>query len=157
VKALLSLTLIVAQLLSWSATPIYLCWGCELSVCVHASLACHCCQQVEIPAGESDLVCCPHHSQLEDAESRAWRVERLAAAPACDCIHLLLSLPSQPVVAKSAVAPDDSRPDFGAVVPYVLSSAWLTASARRGHSLLAGLYPHLAQSSIGLSTLMLRC
>jgi len=135
----------------------YLCLGCESSVCFHASLVCHCCQEVEIPAVEADLVCCPRHSQHEDEETRAWRVERLATAPACDCVHLLISLPSQPVVAKPVVALDDSRPDFGLVVPHVLSCAWLTALARDGNSLLTGLSPHLAQSSIGLSTLMLRC
>jgi hypothetical protein len=104
------------------------------------------------------MVCCPCHSHQEDAESRAWRMARLdAARQGCDCTHVLISLPGQLSIVRSVVALDDQRPEPGPVVPYVLSSRWLTALSRDRQALLPGLSPHLGLSSIGLDSVVLRC
>ena len=110
-KSLLSLTLILTQLLSWSASPLYLCLDDDGSVCVDFGPdGCQCCQQ---PAADGHA-CVAEHGTCKDHDhnnSERQRVDSenaLAAGP-CDCTHIQILQTQTVTVVSSSVSRDVQR------------------------------------------------
>jgi len=105
-KSLLSLALIVTQLLSWSASPLYLCLGSDGSVCVdHGPDGCECCKH-----SHSDDECvgsraCKDHDHNNPGE-RGGHQEDLAAGDPCDCTHIQILQTQSPTLIPSSNSPD---------------------------------------------------
>jgi hypothetical protein len=101
---LLSLVLVVTQLLSWSATPMYLCLCGSGSLCIDAGPDdCDCCEVNEVATAihspgqlhhDHDALACGD-SHTAAGESATW-----LAAP-CDCRHVELAGPGTLALARS--------------------------------------------------------
>jgi hypothetical protein len=75
-RVLLIIALLTAQLVSWSASPLFLCFDSDGEVC--------------IDLGPGSCSCCRHEHEPADDQGRPER--RIGGSP-CDCTHLQITVP----------------------------------------------------------------
>lgn len=110
VKSLLSLVLLSAQLLSWNASPRYLCLDPDGSICLDFGPAsCGCCRP---EAAKSDC-CAAEHGQHDDH----------GHADSCPCTHVQISEAQTATLNRATAAPDAHRLVTSLAVAADLSSA----------------------------------
>lgn len=110
-KALLSLTLILTQLLSWSASPLYLCLGDDGSICVDFGPEdCTCCKQPTVAGSErvAEHGTCKDHVH-HNSEKQGLNSENSVAGAPCDCTHIQILQTQTATVVFSSVSPDFQR------------------------------------------------
>jgi hypothetical protein len=94
VKLLVSLSLVMTQLYSWSAAPLFLCVSGNGSVCVDAGPeACDCCDEAD--SDHCTTVGCEHQhdhdAELAAEEHRCADTGTHSLSSGCGCRHLQLS------------------------------------------------------------------
>jgi hypothetical protein len=79
-RALLILFLMGAQLVSWNASPLFLCLDSDGTVCVDL--------------GPDSCACCRHHHDVEAASNTTGIHSEPAGvdAPPCDCTHVQITV-----------------------------------------------------------------
>lgn len=162
-RLLLSLALAGTQLLSWGASPLYVCFQRDGGLCVEAGpAACHCCRHKDdLPKASAVSSCtdqCPHHQDETLGEERSKNVA-FTLTEDCDCLHLPLAQSQGPVIVSLRGTLDRSGQSSpvtemtGHTDLMIVRSAFTTAerairlSWAEGHSL----------SRIVLDTVVLRC
>jgi hypothetical protein len=102
VKMLLSAVLVATQVLSWNASPLFLCMSADGSICVDFGPdGCACCQHdaVEAPCTSHHDACHEHdHGQLDDSAADE--------SDPCGCDHIQISEPQAATLARAVAAPD---------------------------------------------------
>lgn len=145
---LLSLILVLAQLFSWGAAPVYLCACGSGSVCIDTGPNdCDCCH--EATDAQLDGQAVTHEHQHDEALATTLSLP-------CDCQHVELSVWGGPAVAnssnESAVAKLTALP-LAVIVTLATDLAGQTCSTA---NLFHGAGPTNFMSAI-LSTVVLRC
>ena len=107
-QSLLSLVLVMTQLLSWSASPLYLCFDDDGSVCIDLGPdECGCCKHS--PADDECVSVdgsCEDHDHSDSAKL-ATALEGSFGASPCDCTHIQIS--QSPMLVRSSTSPDAQR------------------------------------------------
>src|SRR6266404_5708292 len=92
-RSLLALILVVTQVVPWTASPLFLCLGCDGSVCLDGGpAACTCCRDHE----HDEDACCGGGADNERHEHGPSRVpndrrREWVSDADCDCAHVLVS------------------------------------------------------------------
>jgi hypothetical protein len=109
IRVLLSTVMVATQLLSWNASPRYLCHSEDGSICVDLGPAtCDCCRHeaAQTPPAD-DHQGCAHHEGC--AHHDGGNVPRAASLVPCGCTHVQLSETQNATRARAAAAPDAHR------------------------------------------------
>jgi hypothetical protein len=110
-KSLLSLALIVMQLLSWSASPLYLCLSSDGSVCVDLGPdACECCKHSAVESETCDAThesCADHNHGMP--ENQGTSLASFSVGDPCGCTHVQISQPQSPTLNRSSARADISH------------------------------------------------
>ncbi|MEX0675446.1 MAG: hypothetical protein WD063_00125 [Pirellulales bacterium] len=99
VKTLLSAVLVATQLVSWNASPLYLCLGADGSICVDFGPAgCGCCRNRPAEKG-----CCGSQHEADVCGQLPLAVDNFDP---CGCDHIQISEPQSAMLVRTTAAPD---------------------------------------------------
>lgn len=108
-RALLILFLMGAQLVSWNASPLFLCLDSDGAVCVDL--------------GPASCACCRHHHDAqtawnggEDGTTSGQRRPGCIDAPSCDCTHVQITVAWTAVTVSSQASRSVDRPAVSAIL-----------------------------------------
>ena len=134
VKLLLSVVLVATQVVSWNASPLYLCMSADGSICLDfGPESCDCCRhdaaQSECSSGHDP---CHDHGQSDDSAADE--------SDPCGCGHIQISQPQAATLVRIVAAPDCSH---RSIPPAALHSDWapgccLSAARASAHGPLRG-------------------
>ena len=166
---LLSLMLVATQLVSWNASPLYLCVGSEGSVCIDlGSENCNCCPETAERASACVVAHTQHpadtqrvstrliHEHDEDQLAPGHHDSHVSSA-ACECKHIQLLYQQGPVVFRGRTASDLSWLAHHFVAPACCLADGAGVAAFAAHS--PPIDP-LARAPFGLvarATVVLQC
>ena len=110
-KSLLSLVLMTMQLISWGASPLYLCLGGDGSFCIDfGPESCKCCKHPHIETngcGSAPSACQEHdHSH---SEKPSVNCDKFAATAPCECTHIQIPEFHGTALVASSTSPDVER------------------------------------------------
>jgi hypothetical protein len=126
IRSLLALVLLGAQVLSWNASPLYLCLGPDGSICLDFGPAsCGCCRP---QAADADG-CQSEHAQHDDH----------GQGDSCPCTHVQISEAQTATLNRAPAAPDAHR--------------LVTSLAAAGDLSSAGCLPTTSQSALPITPL----
>jgi hypothetical protein len=123
IHTLVSLMLVLAQVFSWSAAPLYLCLEADGSTCLDLGpLLCECCRSEEPAQAVHDQACaehgcqehgcqehsCPEHELRTPAEQASAATSFLDGAP-CGCTHRQISAAQAATVGRASSSVDTSH------------------------------------------------
>ena len=153
-RSLLASVLVLTQLLSSNASPLYLCIESDGSFCVDSGPEnCDCCHSVCEPIEnhfiDSDVCDShPHGSPLV--------IGFLANHGACDCTHIQISQVQGPVVISATSSPETGR--FTALHATLSgASQWIVVTGFDNSWLSQRPCPSALLPSVGLFSVIMRC